>query len=85
MKKDPKPVDNISAYIEEYAQSQHILDQLAHHQFSNTKTLPQAVEDLEREMIRCALCDNTRTGAAKELGISRELLYYKMKKYQIKG
>ena len=82
MKKDPKPVDNTSAYIEEYAQSNHILDQLAHHHFANQKTLPQAVEELEIEMITSALYGNNRTQAARELGISRELLYHKIKKYK---
>ena len=82
--KNSKKVDDISAYIDEYSQSNHILDQLDTHQFTREKTLPQAVEELEKSMIQSALYLNNKTQAAKELGISRELLYYKIKKYGIK-
>jgi len=82
--KNSRKVDDISAYIDEYAQTNLILDQLDTHQFIHNKTLPQAVEQLEIEMITSALYGNNRTQAAKELGISRELLYYKIRKYSIK-
>lgn len=75
----------INEFIESYRQTNNILDDLAQHRFEVDKSLPQKVKELEIECIRNALYNNTITLAAKELGISRELLYYKMKKYQIKG
>lgn len=47
--------------------------------------LPDEVIMLEKSMIRGALndCGQNRTKAAKRLGISRENLIYKIKKYKI--
>ena len=84
MKRDSKPVNDVNEFIEEYAQSNHILDQLAQHTFEAELTLPQKLERLELELIRAALCNNNISQAAAELGISRELLHYKIKKYQKK-
>ncbi len=46
-------------------------------------TLPAAVAGLERAMIRRALAENrgSRAEAARRLGINRQLLYEKMKRY----
>jgi DNA-binding NtrC family response regulator len=46
-------------------------------------TLPAAVAELERAMIRRALAENrgSRAEAARKLGINRQLLYEKMKRY----
>ena len=46
-------------------------------------TLPAAVAELERAMIRRALAENrgSRAEAARRLGINRQLLYEKMKRY----
>ncbi len=46
-------------------------------------TLPQAVAELERAMIRRALAEahGGRAEAARKLGINRQLLYDKMKRY----
>ena len=75
----------INEFIENYKQSNQILDDLDKHTFDAHKSLPQKVKELEIECIRIALHEKNNTQAAKELGISRELLYYKMKKYAIKG
>ncbi|MCP4110544.1 MAG: sigma-54-dependent Fis family transcriptional regulator [Desulfobacteraceae bacterium] len=50
------------------------------------KSLKQAVEDLEREMIQDALdqTENHQTKAAGILGISERMLRYKLRKYEIK-
>lgn len=74
----------INEFIESYRQTNKILDDLAQHRFEAELTLPQKVERLEIECIRSALYNNNKTQAAKELGISRELLHYKIKKYQKK-
>ena len=79
-----KTPQEIHQFIEEYRQATDILDDLDKHTFEAELTLPQKVEQLEKDCIRTALYNNTITQAAKELGISRELLYYKIKKYQIK-
>ncbi len=46
-------------------------------------TLPEAVAELERTMIRRALAEGrgSRTEAARRLGINRQLLYDKMRRY----
>lgn len=46
-------------------------------------TLPEAVAELERAMIRRALAEarGSRAEAARKLGINRQLLYDKMKRY----
>ncbi len=46
-------------------------------------TMPQAVAELERAMIRRALAEarDSRAEAARKLGINRQLLYDKMKRY----
>ena len=46
-------------------------------------TLPEAVAELERAMIRRALAENrgSRAEAARRLGINRQLLYDKMRRY----
>lgn len=46
-------------------------------------TLPEAVAELERAMIRRALAEGrgSRADAARRLGINRQLLYDKMKRY----
>jgi two-component system NtrC family response regulator len=46
-------------------------------------TLPQAVERVEREMIRRALAASAgnRAQAAERLGIRRQLLYQKLERY----
>jgi len=46
-------------------------------------TLPEAVAALEQEMIRRALSEagGSRTEAARKLGVHRQLLYEKMKRY----
>ena len=75
----------INEFIENYKQSNQILDDLDKHTFDAHKSLPQKVKELEIECIRIALHEKNKTQAAKELGISRELLHYKMKKYAIKG
>ena len=75
----------INEFIENYKQANHILDSLEEHQFQAQWTLPEKIKKLEVDCIRTALYNNTITGAAAELGISRELLHYKMKKYNIKA
>ena len=48
------------------------------------KTLPQLLNALEKIIIKEALVVNgTQTGAAKTLGITKSLLQYKMKKYDL--
>jgi DNA-binding NtrC family response regulator len=48
-------------------------------------TLPEAIARLELAMIRRALAatDNNRTEAARRLGIHRQLLYEKLRRYEI--
>lgn len=48
-------------------------------------TLPEAVAELERAMIRRALAEGrgSRAEAARKLGINRQLLYDKMKRYNL--
>ena len=48
-----------------------------------TGTLPEAVERVEREMIRRALAASAgnRAQAAERLGIRRQLLYQKLERY----
>jgi two-component system NtrC family response regulator len=50
---------------------------------SSDLTLPEAVAELERVMIRRALAEagGSRTDAARKLGIHRQLLYDKMKRH----
>ena len=50
-------------------------------------SLIDAVEGLEREMITQALqeCGGNQTRAAEKLGITRRMLQYKMKKYEIRA
>ena len=50
-------------------------------------TMPEAVADLERAMIRRALAESrdSRAEAARRLGINRQLLYDKMKRYGLGG
>ena len=84
MKRDSKSVNDVKQFIEDYAQANNILDDLDKHNFEAHKSLPQKVKELEIECIRIALHEKNKTQAAAELGISRELLHYKMKKYQIK-
>ena len=76
---------SINDLIEQNAQANNILDDLDDHTWETPRTLKQCVEDLERSMIQQALNlhNHNRTRAAKDLGISRELLFYKMKKYKI--
>lgn len=56
-------------------------------QSGQVKTLKETLEDAERLTIVSALMrsGNSRTKAAKELGISRTTLYEKMMKYEIGG
>ena len=51
------------------------------------RSLPQALEEIERQEIAKALEKNAwvQTKAAEELGISERVLRYKMKKYKIAG
>ena len=76
----------ISKFIEEYRQANGILDDLSQHEFESNKSLPQQVEELEIDLIRSALfqTDYNISKSAVVLGISRELLHYKIKKYQKK-
>lgn len=78
-----KTPQEIHKFIENYRQANDILDDLDKHSFDAHKSLPQKVKELEIECIRIALHEQNKTQAAKELGISRELLYYKIKKYKI--
>ncbi len=50
-----------------------------------TKTLPESLEEIERELILRALHQHqgVQTRAAESLGISERVLRYKMKKYRI--
>ena len=77
----------VKQFIEDYKQANNILDELEHHQYNTSLTLPERVAQLEQSAIRDALYanDGNRSAAAKELGISRELLHYKIKKYKING
>ena len=47
--------------------------------------LPEALEQLEEKLIRRALdyTENVQSRAAEMLGISRHVMHYKMKKYEI--
>ena len=76
---------NIDRYIDDYKQANNILDDLDNHHFSADMTLPQKVAVLEKDLIRCAMAEhnNNKSRAAKSLGISRELLHYKINKYNI--
>ena len=76
---------SINQYINDYKQANAILDDLEQHQYEAELTLPERVKRLEISMIKDSMYahDNNRTHAAKSLGISRELLIYKIKKYKI--
>lgn len=52
---------------------------------SDDNTLPMEITRLEKDMIERAMLyhDQNRTRAAKDLGISRENLIYKLKKYKL--
>jgi two-component system NtrC family response regulator len=56
-------------------------------EIAEERSLPAAVESLERRMIREALAraDGIRTGAAELLGISERVLRYKLRKYGLTG
>ncbi|WP_134701223.1 helix-turn-helix domain-containing protein [Ammoniphilus sp. YIM 78166] len=51
------------------------------------QTLPEQLENLERLIIERALEEARRnvTKASEQLGISRQNLNYKLKKYQVRG
>ncbi|MDR7002231.1 sigma-54 dependent transcriptional regulator [Neobacillus niacini] len=51
--------------------------------FDNSKTLPEQLEDIERQIILNAIEEHHGqiASAARELGISRQRLFYKMNKY----
>lgn len=75
----------IDEFIDDYKQANNILDELDQHRFESELSLTQRLEKLERELIRDAMYahNNNKSHAAKSLGISRELLYHKLKKHTL--
>jgi two-component system response regulator AtoC len=55
-------------------------------EFPKVKTLPESLEEIERDLIVKALHQHQgiQTKAAESLGISERVLRYKMKKYKIR-
>jgi len=55
-------------------------------EFQRVKTLPESLEEIERDLIVKALHQHQgiQTKAAETLGISERVLRYKMKKYKIR-
>jgi len=75
----------INDFIDDYKQANNILDELDQHKFESELNLTQRLDKLERELIRDAMYEhnNNKSRAAKSLGISRELLYHKLKKHNL--
>ena len=77
-------IDHIPHYLKQRIDN-YSVDQIRHLPDPSDQPLPEAVEHLEKSLIREALkkTDNNITQAAKLLQIKRQTLQYKLKKYNI--